>query len=94
MLYGTTTTAIAQRERGLLEKPTRNAKARDIKRAVFRLYTPVAIDEQGRVTIPLDLRKVFGDSVPGMEITILGAGDHFEIWPTKTWNAYAKQLGQ
>jgi len=44
-----------------------------------------APDRQGRVTIPPDLR-VYASLT--RECTVIGAGDHVEVWDAAAWEAY------
>ncbi|GIW69972.1 MAG: hypothetical protein KatS3mg101_0719 [Patescibacteria group bacterium] len=42
----------------------------------------VVLDPQGRLVIPSNLRAYAG---LGKSVTVIGAGDHIEIWNLETW---------
>lgn len=56
------------------------------RRFLFASATHIEIDEQGRFVIPKNLLQYA--QLTG-EITIIGVGDHFEIWHTDKWQEYA-----
>lgn len=59
----------------------------DKKRTIFSGANYIGIDDQGRFVIPkalLEFIEVLGS------VTIIGVGDHFEIWETKNWKKYLK----
>ncbi|MCI7551078.1 MAG: division/cell wall cluster transcriptional repressor MraZ [Actinomycetaceae bacterium] len=45
-------------------------------------------DKQGRITIPASLRQYAGLS---KELTVIGSGDHVEIWDRKKWDEFLVQ---
>lgn len=60
----------------------------DRKRLIFSGANYIGIDEQGRFVIP----KALIESITVLSsITIIGVGDHFEIWETKNWKKYIKE---
>ncbi|OGE14374.1 division/cell wall cluster transcriptional repressor MraZ [Candidatus Daviesbacteria bacterium RIFCSPHIGHO2_12_FULL_37_11] len=72
-----------------LEISATEERARMLRRYLFSGSEPAELDSQGRFVIPSALLthgKLF------KEVIIIGAGDHFEIWDTKTWNKYLKKL--
>lgn len=71
-----------------LQKPISSVEGREIRRQMFAGAESVEFDDQGRFVIPETLIKYSGI---GEEITIIGAGDHFEIWSSKEWTNYTKQ---
>lgn len=53
----------------------------------FALANRVEMDKQGRVLIPEKTMRRTG-LAKDMEVTLLGARDHFEVWPRKEWNDF------
>jgi len=43
----------------------------------------ITLDSQGRFVIPEGMIRY---ASLGDNLTIIGAGDHFEIWNNETWN--------
>lgn len=73
----------------------RSAKQEKLKRGLTARAVEVDIDSAGRVALgKLDVAK------PGMReklgltdaVTVVGAGDHFEVWNTETWAATQESL--
>lgn len=64
----------------------------DDMRFFARLFTAragdAAIDKQGRISIPLKLRREAGID---KEIIIIGTIDHMEIWDKNTWKEYSER---
>lgn len=58
------------------------------KRMLFAGAHYIGIDEQGRFVIPKILVEFITVS---SSVTIIGVGDHFEIWETKNWKKYIKE---
>jgi MraZ protein len=58
------------------------------RRFVFASATYSEIDDQGRFVIPKNLLQY---AQLTEEITIIGVGDHFEVWNTKLWMAYVSK---
>lgn len=56
------------------------------KRFIFSGTTEVGIDEQGRFVVPKNLMDFL--SVNRGSLTIVGVGDHFEIWNSQKWHEY------
>ncbi|MCL4376820.1 MAG: division/cell wall cluster transcriptional repressor MraZ [Actinobacteria bacterium] len=61
----------------------------DKKRFIFASIAYIEIDNQGRFVIPKSLLS-FADLKE--KITIIGVGDHFEIWNSNSWIKYNKEL--
>lgn len=70
-----------------LQKPISSVEGREIRRQMFAGAEITAFDDQGRFVISENLIS-FADIKN--EITIIGAGDHFEIWDTNAWREYQK----
>jgi len=60
-------------------------KSRDLRRKMCAEAEVVNLDSQGRFVIP---EKMLAYAGIKNELTIIGAGDHFEIWETKNWENY------
>lgn len=58
----------------------------DRKRLLFAGANYISIDEQGRFVIPKALLEFVGTA---STVTIIGVGDHFELWEGKKWRQYA-----
>lgn len=61
----------------------------DKKRFLFSSAVYLEIDEQGRFVVPKNLLQ-YGDL--NQKVTIVGVGDHFEIWEIAKWEAYSKEM--
>lgn len=64
------------------ESPISNKEMRDLKRYMYASASEADIDAQGRVVIPSALKEYAGI---GKKATVIGAGDHFEIWEDGAW---------
>lgn len=81
-----------EREAGKhLDTPVTDEKGRQVRRYLFAGAQKAEIDKLGRIVLPGQLKE-HGSIV--REVKVIGAGDHFEIWDTKRWIAYAKGLGE
>ena len=69
-----------------LETPVTEERGRAIRRYLFSGSMLVKFDGQGRAVIPPFLLKYAGLDE---EVTVVGAGDHFEVWDSSIW---AKEL--
>lgn len=69
--------------------PISESRGRDIRRQMFAGAQVVDIDVQGRVVLPDSLMTWAG--IKG-EMTVIGAGDHFEIWDSQTWKQYLSEI--
>ena len=68
--------------------PFNNKKNRDYLRAQFMTTYDMDVDKLGRVQIPTALLKKFGIS---RNVTVLGMGDHIEIWDSAKYEAYEQE---
>ena len=68
--------------------PFNSKKNRDYLRAQFMTTYDTDVDKLGRVQIPTALLKKFGIS---RNVTVLGMGDHIEIWDSAKYEAYEKE---
>ena len=63
--------------------PMTNEKARGLKRFLLGSANTCELDKQGRILIPQVLREKAGLD---RDITLLGVGDHIEIWNADLYN--------
>ncbi len=72
-----------------IDNPITDSKTRDLRRYMFAGAVDSKLDSQGRIVVPANLL-----SYAGLEknITVIGAGDHVEIWNTETWNEYFENV--
>ena len=68
--------------------PFNQRKNRDYLRAQFATTYEMEVDKLGRVQIPTDLLKKFNIS---RNVTVLGMGDHIEIWDSAKYEAYEQE---
>lgn len=64
-------------------------KARDFRRVLLSMATEQEIDSAGRILVPQMLRDYAGADV---EVTLIGAEDHLEIWDTSKWEAHRAEV--
>lgn len=72
-----------------LESPISDGKSRKLRRYMFSGAQIVDLDKIGRILIPAMLKEYAGIK---SNVTIIGAGDHFEIWDEKNWGSYLAQI--
>lgn len=72
-----------------LENSVTDERARQLRRYMFAAAERIEIDKLGRILVPA-LLKEYADISVG--VTIIGAGDHFEIWDEQRWKEYSAQL--
>jgi len=59
------------------------------RRFIFSSAVYLEIDSQGRFVVPKNLIDYFGID---KRVVIIGVGDHFEIWSSRTWQKYLKKV--
>lgn len=72
-----------------LEISATEERARYLRRYLFSAGVSVEFDSQGRFIVPSAL-LTFARLVT--DVTIIGAGDHFEIWNTSNWKKHLKEI--
>lgn len=72
-------------------KPISDEIGRTLRRQMFADASIIELDSQGRFVIPENLVKFANIK---SEISIIGAGDHFEIWDRTKWQEYHENLGK
>lgn len=65
-----------------------NSKAeREYIRTIYASVIELEIDKVGRILLPTSIVNKYG--IP-KTVSIIGVGDHLEIWDTNKWNEYNK----
>jgi len=59
------------------------------RRVLFSGANEIEIDAQGRFVIPKTLSGYI--DIANTTLTIIGVGDHFEIWESNSWHDYLKE---
>lgn len=72
-----------------LEISVTDKEARTMRRYMFAAAEKVEVDKLGRILVPALLKEYA--QIKG-EVTIIGAGDHFEIWERERWRREAENL--
>ena len=80
-----TAAAFEIRAQQLSAAPLSNQEARNYVRMFMSGAHSEAPDKQGRVTIPAALRQY---ATLNRELTVIGAGNHAEIWDAAAWKAF------
>lgn len=65
--------------------PTRKSRKYDLYFAMARVLKP---DSQGRVVLP---EKSMQRAVVADRVTLVGKGDHIELWPTDEWEKFVEE---
>lgn len=66
-------------------------EGRDQRRMIFADAEYAELDRQGRFVLS---KSMVSHAKIKDKVTIIGAGDHFEIWDEKEWNEYKKRMGE
>ena len=74
-----------------IENPITDPKFRNLKRYLYANAAEMSIDAQGRVVLPSSLKNYAGID---KKSTVIGAGDHIEIWDTDIWNAHLEKISE
>ncbi|OGG13683.1 division/cell wall cluster transcriptional repressor MraZ [Candidatus Gottesmanbacteria bacterium RIFCSPHIGHO2_01_FULL_46_14] len=72
-----------------LDTPVTDMNGRKLRRYLFSSAEKVEIDKLGRILVPAQLKEY---AAIVRDVTVIGAGDHFEIWKRETWERYRKDL--
>ncbi len=68
----------------------KDANARAYVRTMYASIEELEVDNAGRITLSVRILKKYGI---GTSVTVIGVGDHLEIWDSATYEAYeAKAL--
>lgn len=66
-----------------------DAEGRDLRRKMCMEAMVIKLGAQGRIVIPEAMMKYAGIKD---KLTLVGTGDHFEIWESTEWNSYLKEV--
>ena len=69
----------------LQKAPATSKEARTYTRVFLSGANDQIPDKQGRINVPASLREY---AHLERELSVIGAGDHVEIWDQATWNSY------
>lgn len=69
----------------LRQAPVTSKQARDYLRVFLSGASDEAMDRQGRITVPANLRAYAGLS---RDCAVIGAGERVEIWDAAAWQTY------
>jgi MraZ protein len=72
-----------------IDNPITDSKTRDLRRYMFAAASDSKLDTQGRIIVPTNLLSYAGIE---KDVTVIGAGDHIEIWNTNNWNEYFENV--
>ncbi|HKZ35035.1 MAG TPA: division/cell wall cluster transcriptional repressor MraZ [Patescibacteria group bacterium] len=72
-----------------LEQSVTAGTARALRRYLFSGASIVSFDHQGRIVVPESLLSYAGITE---DVIVIGAGDHFELWNTKSWKEYLQRI--
>lgn len=74
-----------------VDNPITDLKTRELKRYMYAGATESAIDGQGRIVIPANLKSYAGLD---KQTAVIGAGDHIEVWDLEAWNTYISKISE
>jgi len=77
------------RAKALLDVSLLEKENLEKRRFLFSSIVYLEIDDQGRFVIPRNLLSYAGISE---KVSIIGVGDHFEIWNQDKWEKYSKDI--
>lgn len=75
----------------LRRAPVTSKQARDYLRVFLSGASDEALDKQGRITVPVILRRYAGLD---RECAVIGAGQRVEIWDLSAWESYLTEQEQ
>jgi MraZ protein len=65
--------------------------SRDYIRNQLASAFEIDVDKQGRIQIPTQIMNKYGLS---KEVTVIGVGDHFEVWNADKYAEYEKSVDE
>jgi MraZ protein len=77
------------RIKGVMDASPLEKEKMDRQRFLFSSAVYIEIDGHGRIVIPKNLLQ-YADLTE--EVTVIGVGDHFEVWNTSKWKEYFKNI--
>ena len=63
----------------------------DLERYLYTSATESAVDSQGRMVIPANLKDYAGIDT---KIAVIGVGDHIEIWDQDKWQEHVEKISR
>ena len=72
-----------------VDNPISDPKTRELKRYMYSSASETSIDSQGRLVIPQNLKDY---AALDLKVTVIGAGDHIEIWDFANWQKHISRL--
>jgi MraZ protein len=66
-----------------------DAHGRSLRRYLFSSAEKVDLDRLGRLLLPARLKEY---STITQNVSVIGAGDHFELWDPKLWVSYTATM--
>lgn len=66
-----------------------NINKSDLERYLYTSASESAIDTQGRLVIPANLKEYAGIN---NKTAVIGVGDHIEIWDLESWKAHVEKI--
>jgi MraZ protein len=72
-----------------LSRPLSDTEGRALRRKMCMNAVAITLDSQGRFVIPEMMAKSAGIEE---DVTLIGAGDHFEIWDSTSWKQYLAKI--
>lgn len=76
---------------GLSSPPLERTKERRLNRFIFGTAFEFELDGQGRITLPIPLRRYAG--IESLAV-ILGVNTHLELWSKESWEAERNLLNE
>lgn len=74
-----------------LDNSITDQRSRNLKRYMYASAIESTIDAQGRFVIPANLKEYAGID---KQTTVIGAGDHIEIWDSEVWNSHLEKISR
>ncbi len=66
-----------------------DSEGRNLRRKMCAEAMVIQLGAQGRYVIPEQMMKYAGIKD---KLTLIGAGDHFEVWDSKAWKTYLEKI--
>ena len=73
----------------LQRMPFSRSKARDFLRVFLATAHELSVDSAGRILLPQMLKS---HASINSEVSVIGVGDHLEIWDRDKWNEYRQDI--
>lgn len=66
-----------------------NSKIGPVRTVILGYANAIDIDSAGRILVPQELRNRLKI---GVEVSVIGSGDHIQIWDTRSWNEWCDEI--